>query len=237
MFRSWFKPGFAAGRPVRRQVRLGLTPLDDRSLPSTSFLVTDLVSDQPGVAPVTDPNLVNAWGISFGPTSPFWVSSNGKGLSTLYTGDVTPPFQKVSLEVKTSGGATTGQVFNGTSDFLVTNAAGTSAPARFIFASEAGVVTGWNPAVAATTAVPGYTAPDGAIYKGIALDPTAGHHFLYAADFHNGKIDVLDSSFHLTHLDGSFTDPDMQKGFAPFNVAFINGKLYVSYAKQDADRE
>jgi uncharacterized protein (TIGR03118 family) len=238
MFRSWVKPRFEAGWPARRRVRLDLTALDDRTLPSTSYLVTNLVSDQPGVAPVTDPNLVNAWGISFGPTTPFWVSSNGADLSTLYTGDVTPPFQKVGLEV-TVPGAPTGQVFNGsTTDFKVTNASGTvTAPARFIFATESGTVVGWNPAVAPTTAVPGYTAPDGAIYKGLALDPTAGHHFLYAADFHNGKIDVLDSSFHLTHLDGSFLDPDMQKGFAPFNVAFLNGKLYVSYAKQDADRE
>src|SRR5262249_11167941 len=82
-----------------------------------------------------------------------------------------------------------------------------------------------------------YPAPDGAIYKGIALANNGSGNFLYLADFHNGKIDVLDSTFHLTTLDGSFTDPNLPAGYAPFNIALLNGKLYVTYAKQDADAE
>src|SRR5437660_1449041 len=120
MFRNRTKP------PADRRVRLHLTPLDDRSLPSTSFLVTNLVSDQPGVAPITDPKLVNPWGISHSPTSPFWVSDNGTASSTLYQGDspTRPAFTKNPLEVSIpsadpAGATPTGQVFNGSSDFKV----------------------------------------------------------------------------------------------------------------------
>src|SRR5262249_26331919 len=106
------------------------------------------------------------------------------------------------------------------------------------FASEAGKVFGWNPGVAPNnTAKVGFTASDGAIYKGITQAQVGTATFLYLADFHNGKIDVLDKDFHLTHLDGSFTDPTLPAGYAPFNVAAIGGKIYVAYAKQDADAE
>lgn len=228
-----------SSRGVRRRTRpLTLESLEGRLVP-TAYLATDLVSDQPGVGRILDPHLVNAWGISLNPAGgAFWVSSNGADLSTLYTGDVNgSTFNKAGLEVTIPGGAPTGQVFNGTPDFVVTNGT-TSRPALFIFAAESGQVTGWNPAVApATTAKPGFTADDGAIYKGIALANNGAGNFLYLADFHNAKIDVLDSQYHLTHLAGDFTDPHMKDGYAPFNVAAIDGKLYVTYAKQDADAE
>src|SRR5262245_9074582 len=124
-----------------------LETLENRLALSTSYLVHDLVSDQQGVAPITDPNLVNAWGIAVGPAT-MWVSSNGQDLSTIYTGDVNgSPFLKNPLEVNIPGGAPTGQVFNTTaSDFVVTD--GThSAKSLFIFASESGAVTGWAPTV------------------------------------------------------------------------------------------
>jgi uncharacterized protein (TIGR03118 family) len=128
-------------------------------------------------------------------------------------------------------------VFNGTSDFVVTNGTD-SAPALFIFASETGQVSGWNPAVPpVTTAKTMFTATDGAIYKGIALANNGTANLLYLADFHNNQVDVLDTTFHLTTLAGNFTDPNLPAGYAPFNVAAINGKLYVAYAKQDADKE
>lgn len=213
--------------------------LEPRCVLSTSYLVHDLVADQPGIAPITDPNLVNAWGIATSPTGGnFWVSSNGKDLSTVYHGDVSgTPLVKNSLEVTIPGGAPTGQVFNSTSDFKV-GTGSASAPALFIFASEAGDITGWNPNVPAsgsTTAEFGYQAPDSAVYKGLALASDNGQNFLYAADFHNNKIDVLNSSFQIAHLGGSFTDPNLPAGYAPFNVALLNGQLYVSYAKQDSD--
>jgi len=218
------------GRTNRPRPQLEV--LEDRWVPSTAYLRTDLVSDQAGVAQIQDSHLVNAWGISFSPTSPFWVSSNGKNLTTLYAGDVNGnAIQKNSLEVALPDGPT-GQVFNSTtSDFMITGG-----KAFFIFASESGAISAWNPPSGMTAQVP-FHAADHAVYKGLALASNNSGNFLYAADFHNGKIDVFDSSFHLTHLAGSFTDANLPKGYAPFNVAALNGKLYVTYAKQDAEGE
>jgi uncharacterized protein (TIGR03118 family) len=141
--------------------------------------------------------------------------------------------------VNVPGGDPTGQVFNGTSDFVVHSGAA-SAPALFIFATESGIISGWNPNVPppppSADAQVGYTAPDGAIYKGIALASNGGANFLYATDFHNNKIDVLDKNFALTpQAAGAFTDPNLPTGYAPFGIATIGGKLYVSYAQQDVN--
>jgi len=224
---------------MKRLNRLSaLESLEGRLVP-TAYLATDLVSDQPGVARILDPHLINAWGISLSSTgAAFWVSSNGADLSDLYIGDVNGSnLTKVPLEVSIPGGAPTGQVFNSTTDFVVTNGTD-SRPALFIFAAESGQVTGWNPQVPpATTAKPGFTADDGAIYKGIALANNGTGNFLYLADFHNGKIDVLNGQFQRVHLAGDFVDPHLPDGYAPFNVAAINGKLYVAYAQQDASAE
>jgi uncharacterized protein (TIGR03118 family) len=205
---------------------------------STAYLATDLVSDQPGVAPILDPHLVNGWGIARSPNGgAFWVSSEGADLSALYTGDVAGgPLTKASLEVAIPGGHPTGQVFNGTSDFVV-SAGAVSGPAVFIFASTTGVVSGWSPAVSLTTAQPAFQATDDAIYTGIALANNGSGNFLFLADFHNGEIDVLDGGFQLVQLAGAFHDPALPAGYAPFNVTAIGGKLYVAYAKQDANAE
>jgi uncharacterized protein (TIGR03118 family) len=214
-----------------------LESLESRLVP-TAYAVTNLVSDQAGVAAVTDSTLVNAWGIAVGPRS-FWVSANGSDLSEVYVGDVNGSPLVAPFKVTIPGGKPTGQVANLTTDFVVSDGNGNSGPAAFIFASESGAVTGWNPVVppGSRVAQPAFQATDDAIYKGIALANNGTGNFLYLADFHNGKIDVLDSQFHLTHLAGDFTDPHPFKGFAPFNVAAIGDKLYVSYAKQDADAE
>jgi uncharacterized protein (TIGR03118 family) len=203
---------------------------------STAYLASDLVSDQPGVAPILDTHLVNGWGIVRSPTGgAFWVSSEGADLSALYIGDVAGrPLTKASLEVAIPGGHPTGQVFNGTLDFVVTSGA-LSGRAVFIFASTTGVVSGWSPAVSSTTAQFAFQATDGAIYTGMALAHNGSGNFLYLADFHNGEVDVLDGSFQLVSLAGGFRDPGLPAGYAPFNVAAIAGKLYVAYAKQDAD--
>jgi uncharacterized protein (TIGR03118 family) len=244
-------------RPAHR--RLEIEGLENRCLPSTAYLATDLISDQPGVAPITDPTLVNAWGISLNPGGgAFWVSSNDAGLSEVYGGDVNGSPISQPFKVTIPGGSPTGQVFAGIAgNFVVSGltraGAPTSAASTFIFATETGTVAGWNPNVFAapippappagpsTNAFTAFTADDGANYKGLALAKVGTANFLYAADFHNGKIDVLDSTFQKVTLGGggfeSFTDPDLPAGYAPFNVAAIGGKIYVAYAKQDADAE
>ena len=208
--------------------------------PGNAYHQTNLVSDLPGTAQLTDPDLVNPWGLAFSSTSPAWVADNGTGKATLYRGFVDgSAIQKVPLVVSIPGGAPTGQVFNPTSGFVVRSGAA-SGPALFIFDSEAGLVTGWNPGVPppppSTQAQVGASVPD-AIYKGLAIASTAAGTFLYGANFHQGRIDVFDSGFNLVHLSGSFQDPDIPAGFAPFNVQELGGRLYVAYAKQDAAAE
>jgi uncharacterized protein (TIGR03118 family) len=203
----------------------------------TAYIATDLVSDQPGVAPVLDPTLINGWGIALNPSGgAFWVSSEGTGIANLYNGDVNgSPLTKAGLSVTIPGGHPTGQVFNPTTDFIVSLGA-VSRPATFIFASTTGAVTGWNPQVSQTAAQLGYQSPDGS-YTGIALASNGTSNHLYLANFGNRKIDVLNELFQLVELTGSFTDPELPVDYAPFNVATLNGKLFVAYAQQDANGE
>jgi len=207
-----------------------------------AFTEVDLVSNIAGRASVTDDRVQNAWGLALSPTSPLWVANNGTNIATIYAGGlggVAPSV--VGLSVTVPGGAPTGQAFNGTSDFVVTGPGG-SGPARFLFVSEGGDLTGWNPV--ADPAVMGRSTAslavhvDGAIYKGLALASTAFGNVLLAADFHNARIDVFDSSLHLIQPAAPFfTDPGLPAGYAPFNIAVLGGKIYVAYAKQDADAE
>ena len=184
----------------------------------------NLVSDIPGVARITDPNLVNPWGMSAGPATPVWVSDNGTDVSTLYSGAIRRSVPVIApLVVGIPGGAPTGTVFNPTSGFMVGGA-----PARFIFDSEAGQITAWNSGTEAQTVA---TTP-GASYKGLALATRGKEAFLYAANFHTGAIDVFDQSFAPVVRPGSFVDPNLPAGFAPFNVQQLAGRIVVSYAKQ-----
>lgn len=211
----------------------------DRDEHSNAYRQVNLVSDQPGVAQVTDPNLVNPWGMSASPTSPLWVSDNGTDVTTLYAGGVHGmPFGIVPLVVSIPGGAPTGQVFNGSDGFVV-HSGSDSGPALFLFASEAGLITGWNPNVPgpapSTEAQVAVTTP-GAVYKGLALASTRHGDRLYAANFSAGTIDVFDSNFMPVHRHGAFVDHRIPDGYAPFNVQELDGRLYVTYAKQDADK-
>jgi uncharacterized protein (TIGR03118 family) len=191
-----------------------------------SYTVTPLVSDQAGVAPHTDSNLVNAWGLTAGPTTPWWVADNGTDKSTLYGGDGTPR----ALVVNVAGGPT-GTTFNPTSAFLLP----TGGKALFLFDSEDGVIRGWNGAQGTTAVVVKDRSDVGAIYKGLTVADTPAGPRLYAADFHNARIDVFDGSFTL--LPGGFVDSSLPSGYAPFNVQVIGDRVFVSYAKQDADAE
>jgi len=208
--------------------------------PGNAYHQTNLVSDLPGLAQLTDPDLVNPWGMAAGPATPVWVADNGTDKATIYPGFVGgSPIQKAGLVVNVPGGAPTGQVFNGTPGFEV-HSGTASGPARFLFDSEAGLVTGWNPGVPppppSTQAQVGAAVPD-AIYKGLAIATTPAGTLLYAADFHHGRIDVFDQGFNPVQLSGSFQDPAIPDGFAPFNVQELDGLLYVAYAKQDAEAE
>ena len=197
----------------------------------------NLVSDGFIPADHTDSNLVNAWGLVSGPTTPWWIADNGTGKSTLYnvaTGAIPAVFT-----VPGAGGAQgnpTGLVFNGGTGFVVNNGVGSPRAALFIFASEDGTISAFKGAPIVTV-VPNAQAPaHDAVYKGLAIDSATAGTLLYATDFHNGNVDIFDSSFHAVTIAGAFTDPALPAGFAPFGIQNIGGTIYVTYALQDADR-
>jgi uncharacterized protein (TIGR03118 family) len=210
-----------------------------------SYVQTNLVSDIPGLAAHTDPNLKNPWGTAVGPGSPIWVSDNHAGVTTLYDGAGNAQPLVVGIPAPPSAGAgavgaPTGQAFNTfdpTSPDFVISENGKSGPAFFLFATEDGTIAGWNPSVDkahAVIAVDRSTATDsagdvGANYKGLALVSTPSGKFIYATSFRFGTVEVFDSHFNLVN---SFTDPTVPAGFAPFGIHNIGGKLYVTFAKQ-----
>lgn len=190
----------------------------------------NLVSDQAGQAEFMDPNLVNPWGLAFGPASgptPAWTANNGKDNATLYRGGIAPnDVSMVPLIVTIPGGAPTGQVFNGSSGFMVDGA-----PARFIFSSEAGRITAWgmNSGTAAKTMARVHEA----IFKGLAI---AGNR-IYATDFHNNRVDVWNASFKRVKLRHAFRDRRLPKKFAPFGIEAAGNRIWVTFAKQDKKAE
>jgi uncharacterized protein (TIGR03118 family) len=195
------------------------------------YVQTNLVSDIPGLAVNTDPNLVNSWGIDFSSGSPVWIADNGTGLSTLYTGGGAILSLVVTIP-PASGSAPTGLVFNGTGAFAV-KAHDLSGSAFFIFDSEDGIISGWNPTVDPTNAIVAVNNSDkGAVYKGLAIGTTSDGSFIYATNFHSGWVEMYDSNFKFVK---SFTDTNLPRGYAPFGIRVLNGNLYVTFALQDKD--
>ena len=204
-------------------------------------LVTDdqdaLAAEGFGPANTVDPNLVNPWGVSFNPAGgPFWVSNQGTGTSTLYDGEGTPFPTGSPLVVNIPQSAMqptgpTGQVFNGTGDFVL-NSGGKTGPAAFIFANLDGSISAWNgtgdPTQAVTVVPSGTTGP--AAYTGLATGSTGGANYLYAANGATGQIDVFDADFNPVALTGDFVDPTVPAGLQPFNIQNIGGLLYITYA-------
>jgi uncharacterized protein (TIGR03118 family) len=186
------------------------------------YAVHDLASDQPGVADHQDPNLVNAWGLTAGPTTPWWVADNGSNLSTLYN----PAGMPLPLVVSVPG-APTGAVFNGTAGAFPVSGAG----ARFIFATESGTILGWTSGTAATQEVD--ASPAGAVFKGLAIATTPAGPRIFATDFHNGVVDVFDSAWQPVRHAG-FVDPYLPPHFAPFGIQTIGDRVFVTYAQQQA---
>src|SRR5579859_6391573 len=192
---------------------------------SPRYRQTNLVSDQAGMALLQDTNLVNAWGMSSGTATPFWVSDNGSGLATLYTvtNDTSGMVHviKQGLEVSIPGeGTPDGQLFDGTGSFNGD---------IFIFSSEDGTISGWRPSLgtAAEVLVPG--SPTN-VYKGIAMTMTAHGPTLLAANFRNGTLDAFDTNLMMVR---QFSDMHAPAGYAPFNVQVLSGVTFVTFAKQD----
>jgi uncharacterized protein (TIGR03118 family) len=248
--KNWFRGLRTVHQSPRSRTpqRLSLETLEDRNLLSAGgFVQTNLVSDIAGMAQVTDPHLINPWGLSAGPTSgPFWVSNNNDGTSTLYTGQgaIVPLVVTIPTNTITTPptlGSPSGTVQNSFgAGFDVTP----GKPSAFLFDTEDGNIDAWGGGTVATVE---HDNPN-AGYKGLTLGTdSAGANLLYAANFAQGTIDVFDSNFNLVqgaaggnagsssiHLAGNFTDPNLPKGFAPFNIQELDGKLYVEYAEFNA---
>jgi len=246
------------GRLVKSLLFLGAALL---ALPALTFAQhyqqTNLVSDIMGMAPTFDPNLKNPWGITRSSGSPWWVSNNNSGTSTLYnaaggiipingTGFVTVPPRGFAPGTQS---APTGIVFNGSAtDFLVTPG---GAAAHFIFATEDGTISAWASGKTATLEVDNSDngSSHGAVYKGATSGEIDGQKFLYVTNFRSGRVEIYDTTFKRVHLGDDAFDADGdcdrdghhdcdrdrdRDGFAPFNIQNIGGSIFVTYAKQDA---
>ena len=228
-------------------IRIALALLAAAVLTATSgradtYSWTNYQSDLAGVAQHVDPNLVNPWGMAASPNGIIWVSDNGTGVSTLYNQDGTARsliVQIPSAARNRGSAAPTGIVFNGTQSFPVTKN-GNTQPARFIFVSEDGSISGWNSTLDMTHAIIAVDngtnrGVEHAVYKGTTLGVANGHNFLYVTDFHTGKVETYDENFHQVTPNG-FTDPNLPEHYAPFGIRNFNGEIFVTYAKQDHRR-
>jgi uncharacterized protein (TIGR03118 family) len=216
------------------------------ALAGTAYVRTDLVSNHLTLAQPPDPNLRNSWGVANSPGGPLWVSDNNAGVATVYDGNGVKINLTVTIPLPPGRppqppAAPTGMVRNLTSGFVIS--AGTvSAPASFIFDSEDGTITAWNPMVdpvtsgTSTASLVVDRSRFGAVYKGLAFGTNKHGNFLFATNFAAGTVEVFDSNFNLTALEGDFNDPDIPAFFAPFGIHNIDNNLFVTYAMQNAQK-
>jgi uncharacterized protein (TIGR03118 family) len=197
----------------------------------STYTQHNLVSDVPGTADHTDPNLVNPWGLDRSGTGPWWINANGTGLSLVYdgTGAAAPAASPIVVTVPPAdNGSPSGIIFNSSLDFQIVNAR----QSLFIFVSENGIVSGWNNQFNSSNAAVKVAAD--AVFKGAAMGQLATQNMLYVANFRNGSVDMFDANFVSPYKpSGAFQDSQIPAGFAPFNIQNINRMLYVTYAKQD----
>jgi uncharacterized protein (TIGR03118 family) len=219
-------------------------PTQSFALSANCFAWTNTVG-LTGVTPApatVDANLVDPWGLAFFPGEPFRISDHGSGISTTYDGSAVPailsPVVSIPQGVSSSlpGASPTGIVANLTTAFV--NPV-THNPTTFIFATQDGVIAGWNSLDGTNATKIVDNSASGAVYYGLAMGNAVGKNvagmFLYAPNFHTGAIDVFDTNFSpVTNLDGTFSDRTLPSGFAPFNVVNIRGNLFVTYAQQDS---
>jgi uncharacterized protein (TIGR03118 family) len=201
------------------------------------FTETDLVSD--GVLPAahTDTNLVNGWGLAFTKEGVVWVGNNGTGTSTVYdpSGNVAGPVVTIPPAAgKTDNSPVTGVVFNTAKGFNVTGN-GQTLPARYVFVSEAGTISGWTPEIGNAAVNLVDNSAGGAIYKGAAIVGKGKKAQLLVANVASGQVEAYNQNFETLATSGAFTDPGVPAGFAPFNVQAVGNKVYVTYALKDAN--
>jgi uncharacterized protein (TIGR03118 family) len=212
----------------------------------TAYIRTDLVSNVQNLVQPMDPNLQNAWGVANAPGGALWVSDNNDGLSTLYDGNgvkigLTVTIPLPARRAPPPAAAPTGIVWNPTTGFPIT-VNPTTVPATFIFDTEDGTISAWNPAVdpiiggKSTATLVVDNSGKGAVYKGLAFATNKHGNFLFATNFATGAVEVYDKNFAPATLDGNFSDPEIPSGFAPFGIANIDNNLYVTYAKQNAQK-
>ena len=195
-----------------------------------SYQQVNLVADTAGFgAAIIDTKLLNAWGIAIGPTGKIWVSANHSGSTLIYDNNGIQQLAPVSIPFGTKGNAAspTGVIYNSTSDFIVPG----KGASKFIFSTEDGILSAWNNNTGTSTMTVADRSSAGAVYKGIAMANDGGTNFIYATDFHNAKVDVFDNNFSFVTTK-PFIDPGIPAGYAPFNIAYVGGQLYVTYAKQ-----
>jgi uncharacterized protein (TIGR03118 family) len=243
---NWLRSGMLLGATA------GLLAAQASAPPANSYLVHNLVSDLPNIADHQDPNLINPWGAGFGAT-PFWIGDNGPGTATLYGGTGnTIPLVVTIPQAQNAGtaGPVTGVIFNPFASNVNAFDVQSGKPALFIFCSEDGVISGWNQTVSGTKATILFdNSKTGAVYTGCAVGGTAANPYLFAANFNAGTIDVYDAKLNLNpapfgqsslpqpfSASSPFSNPPIPTGYAPYNIQNINGTLFVTYAKQDAQK-
>jgi uncharacterized protein (TIGR03118 family) len=253
LFSSWLRnrnryaPAPRRRPPTSPRQRASFGPrleaLEDRLTPSTAFVQTNLVSDIPGLAQVTDANSVNAWGLAASPRGPFMVVNQGTGTGTVYnTSDPQVRVAPLVVDIPPNPadnparahGSPTGEVYNSDRTGFKVSANGKTGSSVFLFATADGTISGWSPRVDLTHAVIGATHAGG-LYLGLAIATDCqGDTLLYAADFAHNTIDVYDQNFNLTTtLPGNFTDSQLPADYHAFNIQAIDNRLYVEYAPID----
>jgi len=213
-------------RKIAFTICLGLAVMLVSSTALAQYSLTNLASNQVGMAKHIDPLLVNGWGLAYGPGGAFWISDQGSGWSTLYNGKGVK--QGLEVSIPSASGADTGQptgiVFNGSSDFQL---GGWNS--FFLFATLDGTISGWAPQTNPNDAIIAVNnSALGSQFTGLAITNRPSGNLLYAADLANNIVDVYDGNFNLVN---SFTDASLPPGYAPFGIQDINGLVYVAFAQ------
>ncbi len=211
---------------IHRMIVLGLALVAPAA--PQFYRQVNLVSDVSGLAAITDPLLINPWGVSFSASGPFWISNAGSNTSAIYAVTGTG-VSKAALPIAIPG-SPTGLVFNNSSGFVVSQSGG-SGPSAFLFAETNGTISGWNSTASSAQAIQATVPPPTpAVYTGLALGTAGSSLYLYAANNSAGTIDLFDANFSRVIAPGGFVDPALPAGALPFNVVNIGGSLYVTYS-------